>query len=183
MSFDSSKYIDWLLKMVPYDWKPTEINLKELDENLKKEAIFYPLEKVEKIVIHHAEIESGNRDYYGWFHKGIRGWSDVGYHFIIGNGVDSLSIDGDIEIGRAINIQGAHVKSHNHNTIGICLVGNMDNHKPTEKQMESLLNLLNRLIKEFSLSKNDICGHRDFDGVTKSCPGKFVKIKEITDLL
>ncbi|MBN2694504.1 N-acetylmuramoyl-L-alanine amidase [bacterium] len=183
MDFNSDKYIDWLLKMVPYDWKPTEDNLKELNENLKKEPIFYPLEIVDKIVIHHAEIESGNRDYYAWFHRGIRGWSDVGYHFIIGNGVDHLSIDGEIEIGRELNIQGAHVKNHNNHTVGICLVGNMDNHKPTDKQMESLLNLLKKLFDRFSLSKESICGHRDFDGVTKSCPGKFIDIEEIKGML
>lgn len=45
-----------------------------------------------------------------------RGWSDIGYHFVIDR-------DGRIMSGRAVERTGAHCKGHNRGTIGICLLG------------------------------------------------------------
>ena len=47
-----------------------------------------------------------------------RGWSGIGYNQVIRTG-------GRIEIGRPINYRGAHVKGHNSDTLGICLVGGL----------------------------------------------------------
>ena len=48
-----------------------------------------------------------------------RGWSDIGYHYVIG-------IDGTVESGRCISKQGAHTKGHNKDSIGICYIGGVD---------------------------------------------------------
>ena len=45
-----------------------------------------------------------------------RGWSDIGYHFVIRR-------DGLIDLGRDISTKGAHAKGHNHDSIVVCLVG------------------------------------------------------------
>lgn len=45
-----------------------------------------------------------------------RGWSGIGYHFIIDR-------DGKVAAGRPIEKTGAHVRGHNTGTIGISLVG------------------------------------------------------------
>ncbi|WGL32416.1 endolysin [Escherichia phage PGX1] len=45
-----------------------------------------------------------------------RGFLDVGYHYIIKR-------DGTVEEGRDEMAVGSHVKGHNHNSIGVCLVG------------------------------------------------------------
>ena len=42
-----------------------------------------------------------------------RGWSDIGYHFVIG-------IDGTIHRGRDIDKIGAHTYRHNLDSIGVC---------------------------------------------------------------
>lgn len=95
-----------------------------------------------------------------------QGWSDIGYHYLI-------RLDGRIELGRDVDIIGAHVEGHNAHTIGVCYVGGLDkNGKPydtrTENQKASLLSLLMMLRKTYP--KAVIKGHRDFPNVKKACP-------------
>ena len=67
---------------------------------------------------------------------------------------------------------GAHVKSHNLNSLGICYIGGMDKEMNewedtrTEEQKESLILLLKTLRKFHPNAK--IYGHRDFS--SKECP-------------
>jgi len=97
--------------------------------------------------------------------KGGRGWSDIGYHYVI-------YLDGTIVEGRDIDIAGAHCVGHNSHSIGVCYVGGMDkdNKKAkdtrTELQKSALLNLLLDLKKIYSNAS--IHGHRDF--ANKDCP-------------
>ncbi|OUW18598.1 MAG: hypothetical protein CBD18_02360 [Opitutales bacterium TMED158] len=48
-----------------------------------------------------------------------RGWADIGYHFVV-------RLDGTIERGRHLHLQGAHTKGHNHDSIGICYIGGVE---------------------------------------------------------
>ena len=64
----------------------------------------------------------------------------IGYHFVI-------DTDGTVETGRREGETGAHVKGHNLNSLGICLVGGIrkdgKNHgEYTEKQWQALHKLL-----------------------------------------
>ncbi len=99
---------------------------------------------------------------------GGRGWSDIGYHYVIKR-------DGTIQPGRKQNAVGAHVENHNANSIGICLVGglNNDNFKPennfTKQQFASLKMLLSDVLLVM-YPEAKILGHRDFPSVNKACP-------------
>ena len=42
-----------------------------------------------------------------------KGWSDVGYHYII-------ELDGRLKTGRPIERIGAHCKGHNNDSLGVC---------------------------------------------------------------
>jgi N-acetylmuramoyl-L-alanine amidase len=96
-----------------------------------------------------------------------KGWSDIGYHYVIKR-------NGAVEKGRDIGIVGAHVEGHNADSIGISLVGglNDDTWKPennyTPQQWESLEKLVSTLTKKYPAAK--VLGHRDFAGVKKACP-------------
>ena len=97
--------------------------------------------------------------------KGGRGWSDIGYHYIV-------YLDGTVMEGRDVDIAGAHCVGHNSHSIGVCYVGGIDRDTKeakdtrTELQKNALLNLLMDLKK---LYKNvSIYGHRDF--ANKACP-------------
>lgn len=96
-------------------------------------------------------------------HK-AEGWSDIGYHYLIG-------INGERWGGRSVDMIGAHCKGHNPNSIGVCYVGGVDkknNPKDTrtDKQKATLLALLKDLRKLYPKAK--IYGHRDFSN--KDCP-------------
>jgi len=97
--------------------------------------------------------------------KGGRGWSDIGYHYIIYR-------DGTLHEGRDVDVSGAHCTGHNSHSIGVCYVGGCatDGKTPkdtrTEEQNTSLLSLLVDLRRFYPTAK--IHGHRDF--AAKACP-------------
>ena len=95
-----------------------------------------------------------------------RGFLKVGYHFVIKR-------DGTKEIGRDLMEAGAHVKTYNHRSIGICLVGGVaetdinvweDNFKP--EQYATLYNLIVDLKEKFPEAK--VLGHNEVS--SKACP-------------
>lgn len=94
-----------------------------------------------------------------------RGFSDIGYHRVIRR-------DGTVEIGRPVEKPGAHVKGHNADSIGVCLVGGMGSReKPdcnyTASQWEALERVVIELVMRYPVA--DIVGHRDLDS-GKACP-------------
>lgn len=97
-------------------------------------------------------------------HK-AKGWSDIGYHYLIG-------LNGECWEGRNVNLIGAHCEGHNSNSIGVCYVGGVDKKMQakdtrTEKQKDALVALLKDLRKLYPKAK--IYGHHDFNK-GKSCP-------------
>lgn len=122
---------------------------------------------INKIIIHCSATREGQAfsvDTIKQWHLN-RGWSDVGYHYIV-------HLDGSISYGRDINKRGAHVKGHNTGSIGVCYVGGVETDGKTPKdtrtpeQKESLLDLIKTLKR---LNSNAVVyGHRDFS--SKACP-------------
>lgn len=104
-----------------------------------------------------------------------RGFDEVGYHFFIDR-------SGVLETGRDLLDIGAHVRSHNHNTIGICLEGGVEVEQNlhtgavtfrakanyTQAQWITLESLIQLLLEMYPHC--DVRGHRDFEGVAKQCP-------------
>lgn len=94
-----------------------------------------------------------------------RGFSDIGYHYVIYR-------DGKILSGRDVNTAGAHCTGHNTHSIGICYIGGMDaqNKQPsdtrTDAQRKSLVALIRRLLKLYPKAK--VYGHCEF--AAKACP-------------
>jgi N-acetylmuramoyl-L-alanine amidase len=121
------------------------------------------------LVIHcsatRAVMDVGAADIRRW-HR-AQGWSDIGYAFVIRR-------SGKLETGRPVDSVGSHVKGHNHDSVGICLVGGLNNQtfKPennyTPQQWDTLRKLLTGLLKKYPKAR--VLGHRDFAGVAKSCP-------------
>ncbi len=101
-----------------------------------------------------------------------QGWADIGYHRVIRR-------DGKAEYGRTITTVGSHVRGHNVNTIGICLVGGVDsNGKPENNFTTQQKGILKNLLLAYSWTLpnlEEVLGHRDFPGVAKACPSFEVK--------
>ena len=123
---------------------------------------------IKEIIVHCTATPEGRVetvDSIRRMHK-AQGWSDIGYHYLIG-------LNGERWNGRSVDLIGAHCEGHNANSIGVCYVGGVDKKMQakdtrTQKQKESLLALLNDLRKLYPRAK--IYGHRDFDRKGKACP-------------
>ena len=110
-------------------------------------------------------------------HRFLKGWDNVGYHYLIGNG--RLTEDGKIYDGRPIEMPGAHAFGHNKNSIGIAMIGNFDHSKPTDKQMATLSQLLVKLCGDYGLGADAIRGHRELEYAKTACPGKYVDMDSV----
>jgi hypothetical protein len=92
-----------------------------------------------------------------------RGFSDIGYHLV-------LNPSGQVETGRPLNVQGAHVEEANSGNIGICLVGR---DKFTPVQWQALHDQLRTIFLGFSVARWELHCHREFPSAIKqgkTCP-------------
>lgn len=138
--------------------------------------------KVEFIVIHTAAADwpGVTVDEIRRWHR-RRGFSDIGYHFVIDD-------DGVVHPGRRENIPGAHALGMNHRSLGICVTGHGDVHDFYAAQIDALGSLLRTLCKTYHLTPDRILGHREVGEIPgcpaphKTCPGEFVNMDRIRAL-
>lgn len=134
----------------------------------------YRSNKWRYIIIHHSATDEGNALRFYKFHRS-RGWENLGYHFVIDNGTEGKQ-DGQIEISpRWIKQQnGAHCQAGdmNYKGIGICLVGNFNQERVSQKQLEALVYLVDILRDYYKIPLKNIIGHKDVKGAKTECPGK-----------
>ena len=129
------------------------------------------LREIDTIIIHCAatppEMDLGAETIRRW--HVARGWSDIGYHYVIRRG-------GEVEVGRDLDAVGAHARGHNSKSIGICLAGGKGSNKddrPLEhyKMVQmSQLALLVRSLRIVLPGIRHVIGHNDVTDA-KSCPG------------
>ena len=93
------------------------------------------------------------------WHVEERGWSDIGYHFVIRR-------NGLVEAGRDIKLSGAHAKAVNGTSVGVCLVGKKDF---DQRQFDALRDTVQMLLKLYPDSK--VIGHCDVEPKKPYCPG------------
>ena len=131
----------------------------------------------QKIVIHHTatptEVRRSGRNVpvnaamIREWHK-TKGWSDIGYHFVI-------LPDGRCEAGRPLYRPGAHCNIGHRNFIGIGigLVGNFSETEVPEAQFVGLINKVVQLMEAYKLGIEAIELHRDVPGAATECPGRY----------
>lgn len=125
------------------------------------------MRSIHYIVIHCSATPSwmnvDAKDIDDWHKK--RGWSGIGYHFVIKR-------EGNVQSGRPLAKVGAHVKGYNRNSLGVCLIGGVDGYnKPednfTSDQLENLRQMLFYMTRMFPHAK--VVGHNQLDSY-KDCP-------------
>lgn len=140
------------------------------------------------IVIHHSATRNGNAAVFDRAHR-ARNWDGVGYNFVIGNGTDSG--DGQIEVTFRWNEQrtGAHTGNTpdnwaNREAIGICLVGDFNQTRPSERQMQSLARLVRFLQNRYDIPTSRIYGHGTTPGARATdCPGRNFSMQRLKSML
>jgi len=147
--------------------------LKSYNQNISKMEEKIPLkpQDVKFLIIHHTAtprdlttFEAVKR-----YHVEKKGMYDIGYHFFI----DSK---GNLQKGRDENLVGAHCKtpppSMNLMSLGICLAGDFTREQPTRDQLNSLSELLSRLMVKYQLTRDKVLGHCEVKGTATLCPGQ-----------
>lgn len=166
------------------------------------------LEKCNRLIFHHADfdfdswpvvssdapieeqrkgIESIINEIDSWHMK--RWPTGFGYHFAIGNGHGIP--DGVVALGRPMAYQGAQCKHHNHDSVGILVIGDLEDKDPTEAQIDACSRWASMLCFMFGLNPLGeyskirygkrqkgmvISGHGDWpEHSTNKCPGQLSK--------
>ncbi len=114
-----------------------------------------------------------------------RGWSGIGYHYVILNGWIAANLyhpdfNGHIETSRPLDDDpvvsgkemGAHVRGFNRQSIGICLIGKSGQF--TNEQLNTSLRLVRRLEKQYH--EIEVCQHSDLDKRKPFCAGLDMKV-------
>jgi N-acetyl-anhydromuramyl-L-alanine amidase AmpD len=142
------------------------------------------------IVLHHSASRGGNAQVIDRDHVNQNGWDGIGYHFVLGNGVDMPL--GRIEATFRWRSQshGAHAgalpvqKPFNTEGIGICLIGNYETQALDPFAEHRLVELCAQLIDRIpTLSVGRIIGHRDVPGKSTACPGRGVDLERVRFLV
>lgn len=123
--------------------------------------------KINEIILHCSATPEGKNykasDIDRW-HKN-QGWKCIGYNYVI-------DLDGTIEIGRNLDMIGAHTTGHNSYSIGICYIGGCAKDGKTAKdtrtpeQKIAMYELLHDLLIMYP--KAEIHCHYEF--AKKACP-------------
>ncbi len=92
-----------------------------------------------------------------------RGWGDIGYHFV----VDPA---GNVWEGRPLSWQGAHVGSQNEGNLGVLVLGNFEEQRPTGQQVGALDNFVVDLMSRYRVGVNRVHTHREL--ARTECPGR-----------
>jgi N-acetyl-anhydromuramyl-L-alanine amidase AmpD len=117
------------------------------------------MKHIDLIVLHCSDSPDEHdvtaADIHEWHRE--KGWDGIAYHYVVER-------DGNIALGRPVYWQGAHVRGHNSDSLGICVVGR---DRFTPEQYKSLHYLFRRLNMEHNNPK--WLGHRELDQY-KTCP-------------
>lgn len=112
-----------------------------------------------------AGIDAQVSEIRAW-HK-AQGWSDIGYHWIIGR-------NGELRPGRRETVIGAHVQERNRGTIGICMIGGFGSAETDRAEQhftDRQLVMLRQQIEAIGMRTQitTVSGHNQY--AAKACPG------------
>ena len=129
------------------------------------------------ICLHHSAVSHAkNKDQFKannryhmskWFFKSSLGYF-LGYNY-------EISSKGKIYHARADGETTAACPQGNMNdgrAVHICLDGNFNTEKPTDKQIYALRDLLRKLVTTYKIERNNIVYHKDFGNT--ACPGSYM---------
>ena len=112
------------------------------------------------IVIHDSGLQSGSARQLDRLHH-QQGRGGLGYHFVINNGQGES--DGLIEMGfrwqqqfAGAYVEGPNAEWFNRHGIGICLVGDVDERRPSQAQLRELAWLVRQLQQAYQIPRGAV---------------------------
>lgn len=133
------------------------------------------LKNPKKIIIHHTHNPELTLELTHKMHQDRFKWAGIGYNYLIEK-------NSKVFEARGMYI-GAHAKGYNPEAIGIALVGNFDEKSPSKEQEKALIELCTYFMFKYDIEPNKVLGHRELEGVTKSCPGNKFDMDKFRELL
>lgn len=139
-----------------------------------------PRRQRDHLILHCSALDFGTTEGMRDFHTrsvpdGGRGWSDIGYHFVLHNGYADRDAPfdpddlGEAYVGRHIDKIGAHAKGYNRRALGVCMVGLTFFHEELQAAAARLFHHLRHLYDPV-IPIERCKGHRELPGVRKACP-------------
>jgi len=124
------------------------------------------------IVIHTTDSRGGDAGLIDFDHVHHRGFSMIGYHWVVLNGRQQWSgqiyddeLDGAVQSGRPEEVIGAHAPGMNARSIGVALVAHREQ-PVTELQLAAAARLVREVMQRYGISAERVIGHREVPG----CP-------------
>ena len=99
----------------------------------------------------------------GHINRRPEAFADIGYHYIIDPA-------GRVWEGRPLRYQGAHVEKRNEHNLGIMVMGNFEEQKPTTAQLSTLERFVIDQMRRYQVSAGNLFTHKELGGTL--CPGK-----------
>jgi hypothetical protein len=136
-----------------------------------------PMNGVQRITVHHDAIntrgergqsfavERLNTVRRGHLDRGPT-WVDIGYHYVI-------DPDGRVWEGRPIRVEGAHVAETNDHNLGIMLMGNFEEQRPTSQQLSALDQFLAQQMRQYRVPMGRVYTHKELKPT--ECPGEHLQ--------
>ncbi len=90
-------------------------------------------------------------------------WVDIGYHYVI-------DPSGRVWEGRPIGIEGAHVSKTNEHNLGVCVLGNFDNQRPTSEALSAVDSFVAYQMRQHRVSMRNVRTHQEIKPT--ACPGR-----------
>jgi N-acetyl-anhydromuramyl-L-alanine amidase AmpD len=131
------------------------------------------------IVIHHSAGSHGDIAFLNRVHSERQAGDPIDaipYHYVIGNGNGLAMGEVASDWRQGYDIWGAHVSGRNTDWnfrgIGVCLIGNFENHEVPPPQYQALLKLTRQLMSDYAIPVANVNGHGYIAGEATKCPGK-----------
>ena len=91
-----------------------------------------------------------------------KGWADIGYHY-------AVDPAGRVYQCRPVTLQGAHVRENNEGNLGVLVMGNYMDHRPSARSVQGVVNLVGELRRLHRLGRGTVHTHQEL--VSTLCPG------------
>lgn len=131
-----------------------------------------PMNGVGRITVHHDGMSPFYDASWGGAAKRIeairaahvgQGWADIGYHYVV-------DPSGRVWQGRPLALQGAHVKVANPHNLGICVLGNFEEQRPTPAALRAVEDLVAMERSRFGVPLAQVYTHQELSPT--ACPGR-----------